>query len=51
MLCLLAEILGNVLRFQLGIDNVVAYKVREVKYLKDRLLSDGKLLSDADEKW
>ena len=47
MLCLPTEILGNVLGFQLGIDNVVGDKVGKVKYLKEgRLLSDDELLSD-----
>jgi hypothetical protein len=47
MLCLLTEILSNVLRFQLGINNVVGDKVGKVKYLKEvRLLSDDELLSD-----
>jgi hypothetical protein len=42
MICLTAEILCNVLRFQLGVDNVVAEQVGKIKYLKERLLlSDG----------
>jgi len=50
MLCLLTEILSNVLRFQLGINNVVGDKVGKVKYLKEvRLLSDDELLSDMTE--